>query len=403
MLLLIALIVTNGVVAFASPAIVRPNGTLFERAGETIYTVHEHDDVGLWQVSFGSPKHWLELIALNPQFEDSDLILPGQELKIPPSLVRIFRMIATVDAAGGPQPAKGAGPPDTVRVHVPVEADHGFPWSWAIAVFLLCLIVFALWHRHDRDSADLRSLTKTVNGQAHDLEAQENRELCRRNADPYSGPPAVPGGLLTAKSAAQHFVERYQRNRRNLTVGESEGLPDRVVIERIVPVDVRGLMGIKFHGYNAPVAKHLEEWTPAWQAFLSDGSSRITLMMCGNDVYAGGGGYEVLPDTQIRPRQDIPPYEPETPVPIWPVPGETDVAEEPDEVPSGPEEVQNFLSVKVTSSDRYVLKPEVGTDVIVELGVLADDVTLGIEGDEVYRIIAGQRRVIGRIVGHERS
>lgn len=158
-------------------------------------------------------------------------------------------------------------------------------------------------------------------------------------------------------------------------------------------MDVRGQMNVTYRGGRSE-HRNVPDWTPAWQCFFSDGTFRITLMRCANDVRSGGG-MEALPDTQIRPRQDIP--ERVVQQQVWPEVVDTPLAS-PVTVPMDEEGVVEYISVRISSPTRFVLHRASGRETVVDISVLSDLVTLGVEGDTIYAVVGGQRHTIGRIV-----
>ncbi len=383
--LLASLVIASGAQAQTGHWYNTPQGELYQRSdGSFGYVVSPDDRVGQWQVAFGAPQLWLELVKANPQLADPDLITPGEELNVPTSLVRLFTLMRAAKATVNTPPAPPMSKPDMTAA--PAEAKGSFPW-WGYALLVIIALLIILWavSLHHAN----RRLTKAQSRHDEFRRAQQEREQLRRQADPYSGPPVRENGLPTMEAAEAFFTETYRSQRESLTVADSSTLPPTVHIERIVPVDVRGPMSVRYR--HQPQFRNLPNWTPAWQCFFSDGSFLIALMACANDVRAGGG-FEPLPATQIRPRQDIPVREVQRQV--WPVVAEQ-TAPETDAIPS---HGVVCTSVKVSSPSRYVLHPENGRETVVELGVLCNWVTLGIEGETVYAIIGDERRVIGRIV-----
>ncbi|MFH1367016.1 MAG: hypothetical protein ABIH38_03435 [Patescibacteria group bacterium] len=328
--------------------------------------------MGQWQVAFGSPQLWLELVAANPQLADPDVIKPGDELNVPASLVKLFRIIAEVDRTGDPQPVKTV---PVIPFVVSKEKSSGLPVGWIfgivflLAAVIILIIMLAIVRRGEKRAED--DLERERSRRENEREVHKATEQRRERENPYSGPAVVEGGLPTIESAVKHFTEQYRDERRGMTVGESEKLP-AVAIERIVPVDVRGKMRVEFK--DKPAFKDLPKWTPAWQCFLSDGTFRITLMLCGNDVRRGEG-YSPLPETQIRPRQDgTPSFTPETPRQVWPVVTETPAPEssKPESAVTEPaaksDDIPKFVRATITDIGRIVLrKLGGGDDVIVDV------------------------------------
>ncbi|MBI3956536.1 MAG: hypothetical protein HY340_00920 [Candidatus Kerfeldbacteria bacterium] len=378
-LLLAFVIASSDAQTLTSTADWRPNGTLFPRAdGSYGYVVSDEDNVGQWQVAFGDPKLWLMLVQANPQLTDPNLVKPGQTLNVPFPLVKLFRIIAEVDAAGGPMPAKGAGPVVGASTPLPPVAHtaDGNRMLWAILLTVigtLAVVGAALWYlRH-----------------------------WNRMRSPYSGPPVREGGLPTADAAVAHFTDRYRTERGNLTVATDQTLPPRVSIEQIRAVDVRGPMQVKFA--DGPGPRNFPQWTPAWECRLSDATLLYTLTACGNDVYTGRG-MSALPETQIRARQDVPVMTPQRQ--IWPTVEETPAPAaapvEPEPVLVIPDQVANYTSVKITGPSRYVLHTPDGRDLVVDVGVLGDVLTLGIDHDRIYAVVGPNRRVFGRLAQADR-
>lgn len=381
---LVLIVVSSGVQALEVPFFQRPDGTFG-------YVVQESDDLGQWQIALGYAPVWLELVGSNPQLWNPDLIQPGDTLNIPASLARTFQLLAASDAAKGLPPVAIV---NTVPMAPLAEKSQSLPKSLIFgiaglitAVFILIIVLIMVSRGRKRVENDLeRERLRRENEREVHRAAEQRRQL----ENPYSGPPVVKGGLPTIESAIQYFTEQYRTERRSMTVAESEKLPS-VTIERIIPVDVRGQMRITFN--DEPALKDIPEWIPAWQCFLSDGSFRLSLMFCGNDVRRGEG-MEPLPETQIRPRQDsTPSFTPETPVQVWPV-------AVPEVTPAAAPELPTFVSAKADGPRRYVLHAANGKETIIDLGILPD-ITLGIEGDEIFARIADQQRVIGRIVAKE--
>lgn len=393
-LLLLVAVVISGVQASANPVEMRPNGVLIERADGATYFVHDRDDAGLWQVAYGRSGLWVDLVAVNPQLSDPDRIYPGQEISIPESLVWFFRLVAQSHNTSGSQSLIGAAP-DTVVVPA-AEVAHRLPmWAMAALVALgIAAIVLLLCFQGARSTAEQR--LETIREQRQKEEERRKTEGQRRVADPYSGPPVVEGGLPTVESADQFFTEQYRAERRAMTVAESEKLPS-VAIVRIIPVDVRGRMRIRYKDNPEHEFRNLPNWTPAWQCFFSDGTFRLSLMICGNDV-RHGEGMVALPETQIRPRQDgTPSFTPETPRQVWPVVTEMPAPEPEPAKPEPKADVPVFVWVKVTGPRRYVLHPKSGQEIIIDLNLIPE-VTIGIENGDIFIQIGTARRVIGRLI-----
>lgn len=402
MLLLVTLVVASGVQVSAEPWVERPHGQLIQRSDGTYgYVVSDLDQVGQWQVAFGAPQIWVELVKSNPQLADPDYIKPGQTLNVPPSLVNLFHIVSESDAAGGPMPAKGVGlaqsVPETVVVAKTAPETGGFPWLWLTLVAILIGTALALLNSR-RKLRDRMQSAEQVFREREDL--HRNAEQSRRYHDPYSGPSVRENGLPTAEAAAAYFAESLREQRERMTVLEDRALPPVVRIVRIVAVDVRGFMRVRFaSGWQE---RNVLEWTPAWQAFLDDGTFLLTFWRCANDVKAGGG-VEPLPATQIRPREDVPVYEPATPIQVWPpVPEGQPVAASASadaviDIPADAETLAEYTSVKVTSATRYVLHTRDNRDVIIDVGPIPG-ITIGIEGAMINALVGDQRRNIGRLV-----
>lgn len=382
------LVVASGAQAQTGTLSRQPQGELFQRAdGSFGYIVSPDDRLGQWQVASGAPQLWLELVQANPQLADPDLVRPGQELNVPPTLVRFFNIMKHEgNAPVSSRPVtQGDFPP--AEPPAPAEAfrSNEFPW-WGHVLFAI-IVLLLIWLAVNSRRANRRA-EEAVRRAEDAISESRRQDEQRRLADPYFGPPVREGGIPTVEAAEVFFAQAYRDEREAMTVARNNTLPPVVAIERIVPVDVRGPMSVRYR--HQPEFRDLPKWTPAWQCFLSDGTFLIALMACANDVRSGGG-YNPLPETQIRPRQDIPVRESNRQ--IWPLVPEGTTPE-----PTVPANLVECASVKVTSPSRYVLHPETGRETVVELGVLANWVRLGIEGDTVYAIIGGERRVIGRIV-----
>jgi hypothetical protein len=396
-LLAVLTVFVNGAQAQQLP-VQQPQGELFQRAdGSFGYIVSTNDRVGQWQVAFGSPRLWTELVNVNPQLADPDKIWPGNELNVPPSLVRLFAImkaadkVGDVDYAWNPPQIPGVGSADKTTVP-PVVVSSGIPWwAWALLV-LLAIALFLLLLQRSKLGWERRS-NRTYREQIDSaaLRDAERREQ-ERMADPYSGPPVRENGLPSSEAAEAFFAEAYRSEREGMTVARSNALPPSIVIDRIVPVDVRGPMMVNFA--NGPQQRNVERWTPAWQCFLSDGTFRIALMACANDVRAGHGG-QALPGTQIRPRQDVP--ERIVQRQIWPEIAPSSV---PAEIPTAISPLQ-FASVRFDGPMRLVFHP--GGQVL-DLGPLVAQgvrISVGVQNGEVIVDNNGQRVVFGRIVGEQ--
>ena len=369
------IVVSNGVQALDTPFFERSNGTYG-------YVVQENDDLGQWQIALEDGKVWLELVKSNPQLADPDKVWPGDTLNVPPSLIRTFELLTAAKTASETR-VPVLSKLDTTATSAAVERNS-FPWGTALLLLVIAgLAAFALYclWRRERDR-----FIRMANQAIMDNENQ------RRLSDPYSGPPVRESGIPTSEAAEAFFAETYRSDRERLTVAQSNALPPTVAIERIEAVDVRGPMLVHYAS-GGPQERNLDRWTPAWLCRLSDGSVRIALMACANDVRAGHGG-EPLPSTQIRPRQDIPSREVQRQV--WPVATEqTAPVETPTEVSAT---IVDYTSARVTSPSRYVLHRTNGRETVIDLGVLANAITLGIEGGTIYAIVGDQRRTFGRIV-----
>jgi hypothetical protein len=366
-------------VSGAMAQVASPQGTLFERVdGSHGYIVSSQDRLGQWQVAFGSANLWLELVDENPQLRDPDLIQPGDTLNVPPSLNRLFTILSNVDAAGGPMPAKGAGPIEP-EVVIPTAPDEGFPWHTVLGILLslaAAILVIALLRRQVR-------------------------------SDPYSGPPMREGGLPTTDDAVAHFANRYHGMRHVMTVAQNALWPPQVTIRGIRPVEVRGPMEVGYGsqdqslwrrfwnwilGKGTRARRNLPNWTPAWECTMSDNSVLYALQACANDVYAGNG-LSALPETQVRAREGVQPVEPH--VQAWP-----EVTRiEPTPELSVPDQVREYREVRIQGPNRFVLLPPEGDGrSIIDVDVLGGILRLGIDDGNVVARTSDGSRVIGRIV-----
>ena len=394
-LLAVLSVFVNGAQALQLPA-QQPQGELYQRTdGSYGYIVSTNDRVGQWQVAFGSPQLWLELVSVNPQLADPNRIYPGNELNVPPSLVRLFTIMKAADKASerdyawNPPPVTGVGSTGLTTMP-PVVASSRTPWElWAILALLgVIAVIVLLWQRATigRERRERHEAAVLAQAEARQLERE------RVMADPFSGPPVREGGLPTIEAAEQFFAEAYQADRGNMTVAQSNRLPASIAIERIVPIDVRGPMLVGYH--DLPRLRNLLRWTPAWQAFLSDSTFRISLMGCANDVRAGEG-MRPLPGSQIRPRQDVP--ERIVNRVIWPEIAPSNV---PAEIPTEIVPLQ-FVSVRFDGPMRLVFQP--GGQVL-DLGPLVAQgvrISVGVQNGDVIVDNNGQRVVFGRIVGEQ--
>lgn len=377
----------------------QPQGELFQRGDGTYgYIVSSDDRVGQWQVAFGSPRLWSELVKVNPQLADPDQIWPGNELNVPPSLVRLFMLMSASKATerdwtwNPPTVVSGLTNPE------PVEAtEWSFPFGglWLLLAAFIAFLIYRYARSRERTASD-RYYGGRIQGLQEQAVEADRRERARVLADPYAGPPVVEGGLPTPEAAMEHFTRAYREERNQMTVAQSAQLPVRVSVDRIVPVWVRGEMGVRQGGSSTPVRKVLERREPAWRAYLSDGSSRITLWRCGNDVYAGNG-YDILPETQIEERTDLPSYTSPAPQQVWP-----EVAPAtPTEVPTPPTATPTtleFTSVKFDGPHRLVFQPGAR---VLDFGPLVAQgfrVAVSVQNGEVIVDNNGQRVVFGRIV-----
>ncbi|MFC1663109.1 LysM peptidoglycan-binding domain-containing protein [Patescibacteria group bacterium] len=349
---LIVIVVSSGVLA-------QP-GLFFERTDGTYgYIVQENDDLGQWGIALGASDIWLELVDANPQLADPDLIVAGDTLNIPPTLVRTFEMLTAVDAAGGPMPTKGAGPVPVVEAQT---ETNGFPLGIILAVLITALLaaIPLIWLRRRRIIAD-----------------------------PYYGPPVHEGGLPTVNAAVDHFTQRYRNWRESLHVSRDRVLPESVTIASIRPVEVMGPMRIRYGGKTGTAERNLRRWTPAWECRMSDNTVYYTLQECGNDVIVGNG-MTAMPETQVRSRQSES-FEPQRQV--WPEVRDV----EPTPELEVPDEVAVYQEVRVKSANRWVLLLGEGAEKIIDIGVLGGILSLGIDGGNIIAKTDQGSKVIGRI------
>lgn len=369
-----------------------PKGGLYKLAdGSGEYIVDDADRLGQWQVAFGEKSLWAELVKSNPQLADPDMIIPGDKLIIPASLVRLFEFRrANLDAMVPTIPA------DTTLSPLPTtQAERSTAPNWPLWIFMAIVMVVILsymagaYHQRQRHSE-----AETTQRQAEIVEDHR-----RRMADPYSGPDQAPGGILTAQTAAEHFAWQYEVERNAMTVAESTKLPSQVSIDRIEAVDVRGPMVVSYAG-GLSQQKNIPNWEPAWRCHLSDGTSSISLMRCGNDVRVGTrttteeGG-------EIRPRQDIAPVEFNQQ--IWPPVTEND--QEQTELPTTHElsaDLTQYREIRVQSASRLVLLRLDGSQELLDMTLLGDLVAISIVAGQLVAQTSNHRRIIGE-VGSQRQ
>ncbi|MBT4210057.1 MAG: hypothetical protein HOE19_04060 [Candidatus Komeilibacteria bacterium] len=367
-----------------------PEGGLYRLAdGTHEYIVDDADDVGLWQVAFGQKSLWAELVKVNPQLVDPNLIMPGDKLIIPEALVRLFEFRrAPLDTTSEETHLNGTEA-DTEATVVSIESEDKKSWNlpWWAWIFIACLVgLIARWWGSTGENQKLSEARR----QEHQEEAK--REKQREHADPYHGPPVVPGGLPTPELAARHFAGEYQNRRGATTVDESAQQPERVTIDRIVPVEIRGQWCVADANSKEPVEKNIPDWEPAWQCFLSDDSWSVTLMMCGNDVWMGTRTTP-MENGEIQPRQDMEAIEMNQQV--WPIV----TNEEPDELEL-PDELNNLREVRFKSNRQVVVlfhgdREQENWEIPAALSEL---VTLSLsEGQLIATTIDGTQRVLGVI------
>ncbi|MFA6466330.1 MAG: hypothetical protein WCV71_00520 [Patescibacteria group bacterium] len=374
-----------------------PEGGLYKLAdGSGEYIVDDADRLGQWQVAFGEKSLWAELVKSNPQLADPDMIIPGDKLIIPASLVRLFEFRrASLDAMVPTIPADTTVSPLPTTQAERSTAPALVRWMMAITVIMA---VFTLAYLLGK------GIQRAQHADAEDNRRQNEIEegYLRQMADPYSGPDQAPGGILTAQTAAEHFARQYEVERNAMTVAESTKLPGQVSIDRIEAVDVRGPMVVSYAG-GLSQQKNIPDWQPAWRCYLSDGTSSLTLMRCGNDVRVGTrtttseGG-------EIRLRQDIDPVDVDQQ--IWPPVDLNQQIWPPvvDQEPTLPvaeiaPEPGQYREIRVQSASRLVLLRRDGSQELLDMTLLGDLVAISIVAGKLVAQTSDHRRIIGEVNG----
>lgn len=346
-----------------------PAGALIECSdGSYKYIVDSDDRLGQWQVAFGNSALWLELISANPQLKNPHRINPGDTLNVPTSMVRLFRiMIGSHNLATTTH--------DTVLVSSTAKSNNSQMPDWMMLIIFLGIAVILYRLGSTRTRTEIESRL--------------------RMEDPYSGPDRVEGGLPTAEAALHYFANVYENERTMMSVGEAAHCPPVVHIVRMVPVDVKGPMWILYGNSDDPVEKNLPHWTPAWQCWLDDGTYRIALMRCGNDVRSGLG-MSPLSDDQIRPRQDMEAVEINRQ--IWPVVSEEEKLSSALKLLNLSADAPPYREARVKSKTRIVLLPHgEGQEKTVDISDFAGMALLSIIDGHIIVEVGEKLQVIGKI------
>jgi hypothetical protein len=374
------------------------HGTVLNRAdGSWGYLVSPLDNLGQWDVALGRPFLWTELVSVNPQLSDPDLIHPGQEINLTSEVAAAIllwqaeHLIAVPSSTTSPITSAGATTSPVTEAVISSTPEWPFGSLVSIACLLVVIIILAvLWLLSDRRRQHEADEMLRIERESHQREAAEReaREAEERRANPFSGPPVVPGGLPDIESATRYIAQRYQRERNGLTVAESAARAAHVSILRMRPVWVQGPMLV---GYDGGVFEERDiPRTAAWEATLSDGTVTYTLMGCGNPIYAGRR-MNRLPATQVTPREDIPAREVD--VPIWPV----ETTDEP-----AVEEAENvplYANARFDGPHRLVMHRlgERGNPRTLDSDVLPGLVMSIVDGTEIIASWNGARQIVGRI------
>gem|GEM_PF-3702679 len=361
----------------------RPAGELVQEInGSYSYIVGENDHCGQWQVAFGDGHLWSKLVQANStKLENPDLIKKGDRLNVPDELVPLFLFVYGSDNLS-------ALTPNTVHKVDTVEVEKEEKWTESYWFWLVILAIAAfLW-----------LLASSITRQ-QERERYGKEESARRLSDPYSGPDQVKGGLPTAESAINHFANSYNQERSEMTVADSNQLPNRVRIIRMKAVDVRGPMEICYAGSKKPETKDIKDWTPAWQAFLDDGSWCISLMHCGNDVWFEGKRMKPLSEGEIRDRQE---GTIEVNRQIWPTINNDEQPETTEKSVKDDEEIPQtplYCEVVIKSPTRWLLhKHGGGNPAEINVALLGDMINLSFIGNQVIAETKdGYKRTIGEI------
>ncbi len=137
-------------------SVYQPTGYIFERpSGSHGYIVAPGDSLGgLWQIAYARPKLWRELLLSNPQLIDPDLIMPGQDLNIPPDLAGLItaqqadRQRRLVQAQLMLSQAFSISQPETVWLAETNAKTASTPWLLigfiALLIFIIALVVYHL-------------------------------------------------------------------------------------------------------------------------------------------------------------------------------------------------------------------------------------------------------------------
>lgn len=352
-----------------------PNGELAPRPDGTFkYVVSEHDRVGQWQVAFGDVQLWSELVAANPQLANPDLVRPGDELNVPPSLVKLFRIIAETDATSGVEPAN---PPveaaSAAAMGSTAGASASTSWNPWLALGLMALALFL--------AIALRVKTKhheALLAQVRESESRARRRRQRIRQNPYAGPPVVAGGLPTGHRAADFLVDTYRRRFPN-PQGDAQTV-------RLLRVEPRWYAGNNIRvGYAGDVTRRRDilRDQPGWRGVFSDATVIDVLERCANGLYSEVGGQ--LADDHTDLREGLPVLEPNRLV--WPeLAGKTKASQ--GEASAGATAPAQTASRQMTAEQGRGITAPIPPDVMQAMPVLQGDMIVIAGPHLVYKGLA---------------